>query len=185
MKKPVKLYLVLLTLLALLLAGCASGQDSPPAETPSPTPEVPPTVRINELMPSNKSTLADGDTFPDWIELYNYGGEPALLAGCTLNIGGKSWRCRSWRYGPMHTRWYSAAGRTSLSRCPRQARKSASSARAARRSTASAMKTPSPTSASAVTATVSRRPNIRPPASRTAPTALPRFRRAASAPRPS
>ena len=77
-------------MLALLLAGCASGQDSPPAETPSPTPEVPPTVRINELMPSNKSTLADGDTFPDWIELYNYGGEPALLSGCTLNIGGKS-----------------------------------------------------------------------------------------------
>ena len=70
---------MLLTLLALL-AGCASGQDSPPAETPSPTPEVPPTVRINELMPSNKSTLADGDTFPDWIELYNYGGEPARLS---------------------------------------------------------------------------------------------------------
>lgn len=90
MKRPVKIYLVLLTLLALLLAGCASGQDSPPAETPSPTPEVPPTVRINELMPSNKSTLADGDTFPDWIELYNYGGEPALLSGCTLSAGGKS-----------------------------------------------------------------------------------------------
>lgn len=90
MKRPVKIYLVLLTLLALLLAGCASGQDSPPAETPSPTPEVPPTVRINELMPSNKSTLADGDTFPDWIELYNYGGEPARLSGCTLSAGGKS-----------------------------------------------------------------------------------------------
>ena len=28
MKKPVKIYLVLLTLLALLLAGCASGQKS-------------------------------------------------------------------------------------------------------------------------------------------------------------
>ena len=90
MKRTVKIYLVLLTLLALLLAGCASGQDSPPAETPSPTPEVPPTVRINELMPSNKSTLADGDTFPDWIELYNYGGEPARLSGGTLSAGGKS-----------------------------------------------------------------------------------------------
>ena len=90
MKKPVKLYLMLLTLLALLLAGCASGQDSPPAETPSPTPEVLPEVRINELMPSNKATIADGDAFPDWIELYNYGGETARLSGCTLSAGGKS-----------------------------------------------------------------------------------------------
>ena len=90
MKRSVKIYLVLLTLLALLLAGCASGQDSPPAETPSPTPEVPPEVRINELMPSNKSTIADGDAFPDWIELYNYGGETARLSGCTLSAGGKS-----------------------------------------------------------------------------------------------
>ena len=74
MKRPVKIYLVLLTLLALLLAGCASGQDSPPAETPSPTPEVPPTVRINELMPSNKSTLADGDTV-EWVYTCDFGAD--------------------------------------------------------------------------------------------------------------
>ena len=73
MKKPVKLYLMLMTLLALLLAGCGAGQADSPAETPSPTPEVLPEVRINELMPSNKATIADGNDFPDWIELYNYG----------------------------------------------------------------------------------------------------------------
>ncbi len=90
MKKPVKLYLMLLTLLALLLAGCGAGQADSPAETPSPTPEVLPEVRINELMPSNKATIADGNEFPDWIELYNYGGDTARLSGCTLSAGGKS-----------------------------------------------------------------------------------------------
>ena len=90
MKKPVKLYLMLLTLLALLLAGCGAGQADSPAETPSPTPEVLPEVRINELMPSNKATIADGNDFPDWIELYNYGGDTARLSGCTLSAGGKS-----------------------------------------------------------------------------------------------
>ena len=90
MKKPVKLYLMLLTLLALLLAGCGAGQADSPAETPSPTPEVLPEVRINELMPANKATIADGNDFPDWIELYNYGGDTARLSGCTLSAGGKS-----------------------------------------------------------------------------------------------
>ena len=90
MKKPVKLYLMLLTLLALLLAGCGAGKADSPAETPSPTPEVLPEVRINELMPSNKATIADGNDFPDWIELYNYGGDTARLSGCTLSAGGKS-----------------------------------------------------------------------------------------------
>ena len=42
-----------------------------PEESAPPAVEM--TIRISELMPSNKATLAD-DTghFPDWIELVNY-----------------------------------------------------------------------------------------------------------------
>lgn len=93
MKNSLKICAVLLLLLALLLSGCASGRGEQPVtpEAPSPTPEAPPAVRINELMASNKSTLAEGDAFPDWIELYNYGDAPAQLSGCVLNVDGKSY----------------------------------------------------------------------------------------------
>ncbi|MCC5842396.1 MAG: lamin tail domain-containing protein, partial [Opitutales bacterium] len=45
-----------------------------------------PTVRINEVMASNGTTLADDDgDFEDWIELYNYGTEPVDLSGWGLS----------------------------------------------------------------------------------------------------
>lgn len=50
------------------------------------------TVSINEVMSSNKSTLADNaGLFPDWLELYNYGGESVELAGYYLCSGGDRW----------------------------------------------------------------------------------------------
>ncbi len=48
-------------------------------------PLPPVTVRINEFMASNGSTVSDEDgDFEDWIELYNYGTEPVSLAGFGL-----------------------------------------------------------------------------------------------------
>ena len=44
------------------------------------------TVRINEVMASNRDTLADEDgDYEDWIELYNYGTEPVDLSGWGLS----------------------------------------------------------------------------------------------------
>lgn len=44
------------------------------------------TVRINEIMSSNGSTIADEDgDFEDWIELYNYGIEPVDLSSWGLS----------------------------------------------------------------------------------------------------
>jgi len=41
-----------------------------------------PTVRINEIMASNSTTLADNTgAFEDWIELYNFGNDPIDLSG--------------------------------------------------------------------------------------------------------
>lgn len=64
-----------------------------PAEpTPEPVPEaVYLPLSINEVMPSNKATLADGNQFPDWVELYNYGSEPLSLAGLCLCCDGERW----------------------------------------------------------------------------------------------
>ena len=57
----------------------------------SASPEIEMTVRISELMPSNKATIAD-DTghFPDWIELVNTGTEILDLSGCSLRCDGDS-----------------------------------------------------------------------------------------------
>jgi len=38
-----------------------------------------PSIRINEFMASNLSAVSNGNTFPDWIELYNYGDAPVNL----------------------------------------------------------------------------------------------------------
>lgn len=48
-----------------------------------------PTIRINEIMASNASTLSDPDepgTYPDWIELHNHGLTNVELQGMTLQI---------------------------------------------------------------------------------------------------
>ncbi|MCC5835453.1 MAG: CotH kinase family protein [Opitutales bacterium] len=45
-----------------------------------------PAIRINEVMASNGSTIADEDgNFEDWIELYNYGDEAIDLSGWGLS----------------------------------------------------------------------------------------------------
>jgi hypothetical protein len=44
------------------------------------------TVRINEVMASNRDFISDDDgSFEDWIELYNYGDEPVNLNGFGLS----------------------------------------------------------------------------------------------------
>ena len=46
---------------------------------------APTDIRLNELMASNTTTLADEDgTYSDWIELYNAGADPVSLAGWYL-----------------------------------------------------------------------------------------------------
>ena len=108
------LALFLIFALALSLAACSglpsreeqlSASPEPAAPTPAgesapePAPQATESpeegfipVSINEVMPSNKSTLADADgLFPDWVELYNYGAEPVNLAGYYLCCGGDRW----------------------------------------------------------------------------------------------
>ncbi len=65
-------------------------------ETPAPARQSVPedfstALRISEVMPSNKSTLADGGLFPDWVELYNSGPEPLPLGGIWLCCDGGRW----------------------------------------------------------------------------------------------
>jgi hypothetical protein len=46
---------------------------------------VPVSVAINEIMASNRQTLADPQgEFDDWIELYNKGSAPVDVGGCYL-----------------------------------------------------------------------------------------------------
>ena len=65
-----------------------------PAETAAPTAEPTPyevpadlPLRISEVMPSNKATLAAGSLFPDWVELHNAGEEPVSLRNVFLCCG--------------------------------------------------------------------------------------------------
>ena len=51
------------------------------------TPAALPAVVISEAMGANKATLAVGGQFPDWIELYNGGGESADLSELVLRCG--------------------------------------------------------------------------------------------------
>ena len=71
----------------------AQAQDpagSEPAPSARPTVYLP--LSINEVMLSNKATLADAaGFFPDWVELYNYGSEAISLEGLLLCKGGTSW----------------------------------------------------------------------------------------------
>ena len=68
----------------------ASDEPGEPAVTPQPTVFLP--LSINEVMLSNKATLADDSgLFPDWVELYNYGSEMLPLDGLVLKKGGDSW----------------------------------------------------------------------------------------------
>ena len=54
-------------------------------------------LRVNEIMPSNHSTLLDGDgDSSDWIELYNGESTPVNLAGYAL--AGKGGKAARWRF---------------------------------------------------------------------------------------
>ncbi len=44
-----------------------------------------PTLRINEILAQNLTTLTNGGTMPDLVELYNYGSGPIDLVGMTLS----------------------------------------------------------------------------------------------------
>ena len=47
-----------------------------------------PLVRLNEIMAENVSAVANGSSYPDWIELYNSSGSPVALAGWSLSDDG-------------------------------------------------------------------------------------------------
>jgi hypothetical protein len=52
------------------------------------TPPSHPTVRINEVLAANATTLTNSGTTPDLIELYNYGASPVDLSGMGLSDSG-------------------------------------------------------------------------------------------------
>ncbi|MBR3294342.1 MAG: CotH kinase family protein [Oscillospiraceae bacterium] len=67
-----------------------NGGDPVPAATLQPQLFMP--LSINEVMLSNKATVADdAGLFPDWLELYNYGSESQSLDGLVLRNGDKTW----------------------------------------------------------------------------------------------
>ena len=113
MKRVLKIILTVSTALALLaasialLSGCgavdtANDKDAvtaAPEETalsPEPVASEPPaaipSILISEAMSSNKATLAVDGRFPDWIELYNSGGDSADLSDLLLRCGDKKAR---------------------------------------------------------------------------------------------
>ena len=113
MKRVLKIILTVSTALALLVAsiallsGCgavdtANDKDAvtaAPEETalsPEPVASEPPaaipSILISEAMSSNKATLAVDGRFPDWIELYNSGGDSADLSDLLLRCGDKKAR---------------------------------------------------------------------------------------------
>lgn len=63
---------------------------SEPSPEPTPVP-VSVSLRVSELMPSNKSTIADGSQFPDWVELCNDGAASQALGGLYLCCDGVRW----------------------------------------------------------------------------------------------
>ena len=91
-------------LAAVALTGCLSDRAGTlPTSTPEPTalewdphhtgtPE-PGVIRINEVMASNKATVADEEGFfPDWLELWNSGGQARTLDGWRIRCGHDSWQ---------------------------------------------------------------------------------------------
>ncbi len=94
--KRIAAALLSLLALVLLLCGCAAGKEGPQAESLSsperetPAPEMLPDyggkLRISELMPKNRASLADSDgTFADWAEIENISGETLSLSGWTVS----------------------------------------------------------------------------------------------------
>ncbi len=90
----------LLLFFPLTLVGCAATDDgAPPAGadssgTPddshgpddSGEPAATPALSVNELMADNETAwAADDGSFPDWIELYNDGGEDVDLLGWSIS----------------------------------------------------------------------------------------------------
>ena len=69
-------------------APAAEIRPAPESPAPSAPPAEIPSIRISEVMSSNKATLAVGGRFPDWIELYNAGGGSAELSSLVLRCGG-------------------------------------------------------------------------------------------------
>lgn len=79
------------------------------------TPEGSVTVRLNEIMASNGSTIADADgDYEDWIELYNYGEQSIDLRGFYLSDDfeePKMWELPRLRLGPGEYRLIWASGK--------------------------------------------------------------------------
>lgn len=60
-----------------------NGTPGAPPLQPAPAPVI-----LNELMADNAGAVAQGDSFPDWVELYNRSAEPVLLTGWRLRDAG-------------------------------------------------------------------------------------------------
>ena len=106
MKPLSRTLIALLLLVCMLLPLAACGQIDAPgpapdahgvpgsAPTSEPTPyEVPDDLplRISEVMPSNKATIAADGLFSDWVELVNAGTESISLKGVFLCCGTDSY----------------------------------------------------------------------------------------------
>lgn len=83
----------------------SAANNDPLSEDEEPEIDAMPTVflplSINEVMLSNKATLADdAGLFPDWVELYNYGSEMLPLDGLFLRKDGKDWQLPARQLSP-------------------------------------------------------------------------------------
>ena len=79
----------MLLLLCFLLVSCSPA--AAPSPEPSPAPLIPArTLRISELMASNKASVPLDGLFPDWVELYNPGKTEEPLDGLILRCGKKT-----------------------------------------------------------------------------------------------
>ena len=64
----------------------ANTETYEPEITPEPVDYT--VLKISEVMPANKATVADSSgSFPDWVELYNSGSEAIELSGCSISCG--------------------------------------------------------------------------------------------------
>ena len=80
----------------MLLSACSKGGEPQPPESTVPVsfeeerPQADKSLRISEIMPKNRATLADGQGhFSPWLELENVSGQDLELSGWRISNGGK------------------------------------------------------------------------------------------------
>ena len=85
--------------------------DSVIVPVATPVPEIQYDIRINEFMPSNKSTLADSNgVFSDWFEIINYGNSEISLDGVCVTCNTNTYEFDNITLAPGEIRLFFADG---------------------------------------------------------------------------